>query len=115
MSSIRSRGRAPWHPRGRRYEVTLLEFRSRTSRTWIFVEARGQTRDDRPNEASGWRCHRPGRWAPPFDHRPELQLSLIHISEPTRLGMISYAVFCLKKKKRHRTRQHTIHINIYSH
>src|SRR5450756_1005659 len=26
-------------------------------------------------------------------------LSLIHISEPTRLGMISYAVFCLKKKK----------------
>src|SRR5450756_3146312 len=23
-----------------------------------------------------------------------LQLSLIHISEPTRLGMISYAVFC---------------------
>src|SRR5450756_393859 len=27
----------------------------------------------------------------------ELDLSLIHISEPTRLGMISYAVFCLKK------------------
>ena len=25
------------------------------------------------------------------------ELSLIHISEPTRLGMISYAVFCLKK------------------
>src|SRR5450759_4882912 len=25
-------------------------------------------------------------------------LTLIHISEPTRLGMISYAVFCLKKK-----------------
>src|SRR5450759_1570954 len=30
----------------------------------------------------------------------ELPLSLIHISEPTRLGMISYAVFCLKKKKK---------------
>ena len=29
----------------------------------------------------------------------EIGLSLIHISEPTRLGMISYAVFCLKKKK----------------
>src|SRR5665648_879400 len=29
-------------------------------------------------------------------------LSLIHISEPTRLGMNSYAVFCLKKKKRGR-------------
>src|SRR5450756_1287815 len=25
-----------------------------------------------------------------------LELSLIHISEPTRLGMISYAVFCLQ-------------------
>src|SRR5450756_3232828 len=32
-----------------------------------------------------------------FDH--DVGLSLIHISEPTRLGMISYAVFCLKKKK----------------
>src|SRR5450756_3170677 len=30
----------------------------------------------------------------------EIDLSLIHISEPTRLGMISYAVFCLKKKKK---------------
>src|SRR5450756_416459 len=30
----------------------------------------------------------------------EQELSLIHISEPTRLGMISYAVFCLKKKKK---------------
>ena len=39
-----------------------------------------------------------------FDNLPEKQadlgLSLIHISEPTRLGMISYAVFCLKKKKK---------------
>src|SRR5450756_2716651 len=32
--------------------------------------------------------------------RAVLKLSLIHISEPTRLGMISYAVFCLKKKKK---------------
>ena len=32
--------------------------------------------------------------------RPSFTLSLIHISEPTRLGMISYAVFCLKKKKK---------------
>src|SRR5450756_2152868 len=32
-------------------------------------------------------------------HLPPKVLSLIHISEPTRLGMISYAVFCLKKKK----------------
>ena len=27
--------------------------------------------------------------------RVALRLSLIHISEPTRLGMIAYAVFCL--------------------
>src|SRR5660397_281676 len=30
---------------------------------------------------------------------PDDTLSLIHISEPTRLRRISYAVFCLKKKK----------------
>ena len=30
---------------------------------------------------------------------PEEILSLIHISEPTRRRGISYAVFCLKKKK----------------
>eukprot|EP00658_Telonema_sp_P-2_P066832 TRINITY_DN5579_c0_g1_i2.p1 TRINITY_DN5579_c0_g1~~TRINITY_DN5579_c0_g1_i2.p1 ORF type:complete len:356 (-),score=82.76 TRINITY_DN5579_c0_g1_i2:54-1121(-) len=32
-------------------------------------------------------------------------LSLIHISEPTRLLSISYAVFCLKKKKKTQTRR----------
>src|SRR5665254_5577 len=31
----------------------------------------------------------------------DVDLSLIHISEPTRLLSISYAVFCLKKKKKH--------------
>ena len=31
--------------------------------------------------------------------RSSLPLSLIHISEPTRQAEISYAVFCLKKKK----------------
>ena len=30
----------------------------------------------------------------------ERRLSLIHISEPTRQAEISYAVFCLKKKKK---------------
>ena len=33
------------------------------------------------------------------DFRGGLDLSLIHISEPTRRTPISYAVFCLKKKK----------------
>src|SRR5660397_177228 len=35
-----------------------------------------------------------GAKADPIEH-----LNLIHISEPTRLRRISYAVFCLKKKK----------------
>src|SRR5450756_2656527 len=34
----------------------------------------------------------------------QMDLSLIHISEPTRLGMTSYAVFCLKKKKHKNTK-----------
>ena len=33
-------------------------------------------------------------------HLAVSKLSLIHISEPTRLRRISYAVFCLKKKKK---------------
>src|SRR5659263_397728 len=33
----------------------------------------------------------------PADEAAVVRLSLIHISEPTRLGMTSYAVFCLKK------------------
>ena len=33
------------------------------------------------------------------DFNKGLGLSLIHISEPTRQEAISYAVFCLKKKK----------------
>eukprot|EP00831_Metopus_contortus_P012618 TRINITY_DN15082_c0_g1_i1.p1 TRINITY_DN15082_c0_g1~~TRINITY_DN15082_c0_g1_i1.p1 ORF type:complete len:139 (+),score=30.10 TRINITY_DN15082_c0_g1_i1:164-580(+) len=32
--------------------------------------------------------------------QPAMPLSLIHISEPTRPLYISYAVFCLKKKKK---------------
>src|SRR5450756_3093815 len=37
-------------------------------------------------------------------------LSLIHISEPTRLGMISYAVFCLKKKKKQLSKNDLIEV-----
>src|SRR5450759_4897462 len=50
----------------------------------------------RPSERSVSSC----LWLEPFlERRWVTLLSLIHISEPTRLGMISYAVFCLKKKK----------------
>eukprot|EP00658_Telonema_sp_P-2_P075355 TRINITY_DN64884_c0_g1_i1.p1 TRINITY_DN64884_c0_g1~~TRINITY_DN64884_c0_g1_i1.p1 ORF type:complete len:101 (+),score=16.35 TRINITY_DN64884_c0_g1_i1:113-415(+) len=37
--------------------------------------------------------------------RRNYYLSLIHISEPTRLLSISYAVFCLKKKKKTTTKR----------
>src|SRR5450756_3081145 len=45
------------------------------------------------------RCDEHRTRLPDHARRPR-HLSLIHISEPTRLGMISYAVFCLKKKKK---------------
>src|SRR5659263_529433 len=48
-----------------------------------------------PDELTHLRQHLPGLLR---ELRDVLVLSLIHISEPTRLGMISYAVFCLKKK-----------------
>ena len=37
-----------------------------------------------------------------------LDLSLIHISEPTRQAEISYAVFCLKKKNNNNNSQHNL-------
>ena len=48
---------------------------------------RGQTSGKRP-------CNRCGK-----DNHTTSELSLIHISEPTRQAEISYAVFCLKKKQ----------------
>src|SRR5680860_931137 len=47
-------------------------------------------------------CWRLGRASQAFRHSLDRfdHLSLIHISEPTRRTPISYAVFCLKKKKK---------------
>ena len=39
------------------------------------------------------------QWIEKLKDDTTLVLSLIHISEPTRQAEISYAVFCLKKKK----------------
>src|SRR5678816_4508689 len=46
-------------------------------------------------QADGYQPVRDEPQATDYQH-----LSLIHISEPTRLLSISYAVFCLKKKKK---------------
>ena len=40
-----------------------------------------------------------------------MKLSLIHISEPTRRTPISYAVFCLKKKKKNKSNKHAHYYN----
>jgi len=40
-----------------------------------------------------------GEFADCFDKHASLYLSLIHISEPKRLGMTAYAALCLKKKR----------------
>src|SRR5660398_298679 len=66
-----------------------------------------------PSRTKWWRPPQP-TWASPMygvendpardltapDSRAMSTSSLIHISEPTRLRRISYAVFCLKKKKK---------------
>eukprot|EP00658_Telonema_sp_P-2_P031836 TRINITY_DN23740_c0_g1_i2.p1 TRINITY_DN23740_c0_g1~~TRINITY_DN23740_c0_g1_i2.p1 ORF type:complete len:139 (+),score=17.54 TRINITY_DN23740_c0_g1_i2:136-552(+) len=65
---------------------------------------------------SQYRSQPPGRQVkilPQFACRPTLVLSLIHISEPTRLLSISYAVFCLKKKKL-TAMKHELHLLQYN-
>eukprot|EP00658_Telonema_sp_P-2_P057217 TRINITY_DN45668_c0_g1_i1.p1 TRINITY_DN45668_c0_g1~~TRINITY_DN45668_c0_g1_i1.p1 ORF type:complete len:103 (-),score=10.50 TRINITY_DN45668_c0_g1_i1:40-348(-) len=57
----------------------------------------------RHREPKFYRCLRERQPCPPRVRKPQgggWDLSLIHISEPTRLLSISYAVFCLKKKKK---------------
>src|SRR5674536_87608 len=75
------------------------------------VTANG-TADRRLVDALGRRFQPPRRSA---DGGAEtiVGLSLIHISEPTRLLSISYAVFCLKKKTtiRHKERSIQYHAN----
>src|SRR5450756_2596789 len=71
---------------------------------------------DHPRDQPAEPTHGGTDHARAYTHRPgraQRDLSLIHISEPTRLGMISYAVFCLKKKKKTKIRKHeTTHKHI---
>eukprot|EP00658_Telonema_sp_P-2_P057647 TRINITY_DN4607_c0_g1_i2.p1 TRINITY_DN4607_c0_g1~~TRINITY_DN4607_c0_g1_i2.p1 ORF type:complete len:371 (+),score=74.94 TRINITY_DN4607_c0_g1_i2:55-1167(+) len=75
----------------------------------IYKAAQGELGDDADyTEAVKMLEHASG-----LELRASDELSLIHISEPTRLLSISYAVFCLKKKKSqhiittYRLRSHT--------
>eukprot|EP00658_Telonema_sp_P-2_P082368 TRINITY_DN869_c0_g1_i19.p1 TRINITY_DN869_c0_g1~~TRINITY_DN869_c0_g1_i19.p1 ORF type:complete len:108 (-),score=13.78 TRINITY_DN869_c0_g1_i19:112-435(-) len=64
--------------------------------------------DHASNSSKSIQCHCEGGLGSvqhqPYSHTLS-RLSLIHISEPTRLLSISYAVFCLKKKKK-KNKQH---------
>src|SRR5678815_1633991 len=62
----------------------LQNMRSKTQVVTLECAGNGRALFDRPTEGEKW-----GVGA--------VSLSLIHISEPTRLLSISYAVFCLKK------------------
>src|SRR5665648_958228 len=55
---------------------------------------------DQSANATSWQWNFGDGSSNSTEQNPIHTLSLIHISEPTRLGMISYAVFCLKKKKK---------------
>src|SRR5450756_962146 len=60
------------------------------------ADGRIQARAPAIRQQNGGCSRADGRHPPALTREPALALlSLIHISEPTRLGMISYAVFCL--------------------
>src|SRR5450756_2892511 len=81
-------------------EMTFWELRGQVLRFATALDALGVKQGDRVG------IHLPNIPQYPIAYYAALSLgaivvlSLIHISEPTRLGMISYAVFCLKKKKK---------------
>src|SRR5450756_3041016 len=69
--------------------------------TWSYLAMNWGTPGARPEVLPGHTNQVESPCVTANEAPPEsLLLSLIHISEPTRLGMISYAVFCLKKKKK---------------
>src|SRR5665647_3542408 len=82
---------------------TAKEFKS----SFTSINARGETLAEKPiyrTPFKKYRCLVPASGFYGWQQRPTFKqsyyfLSLIHISEPTRRTPISYAVFCLKKKK----------------
>src|SRR5665647_1619291 len=75
--------------------------------TYIACDRNGHDQHAARNNNHRYVCRRKCHWL--FWVQPLLwklsaqqNLSLIHISEPTRRTPISYAVFCLKKKKKNK-------------
>src|SRR5450756_1792572 len=94
----------PLVPRVRGLRRASWPRRARGNLHGLDVVARGTGRHVLSD--GGWRRNGSRPVIPPQDESKQMRelvsrclLSLIHISEPTRLGMISYAVFCLKKEK----------------
>src|SRR5678816_3561698 len=85
----------PCHPEHREGPRPL------TKRSWTKIETVPRLSSSNTVGTNSTHSHESNRWRsrPAFAHGEHV-LSLIHISEPTRLLSISYAVFCLKKKKK---------------
>src|SRR5678815_2673917 len=81
---------------GRRVAIKFLNLTDHHYRARFIREARAVSILNHPNIATVYEYGESDS-AQPFIVM-EYVLSLIHISEPTRLLSISYAVFCLKKK-----------------
>src|SRR5450756_2826541 len=90
LERLKALPEAPTADRGHLYRtLRRLETQGLVTSTWQMPQA-GAARHTYTLSADGLQAL--DAWAGHI-------LSLIHISELTRLGMISYAVFCLKKKK----------------
>src|SRR5680860_1803138 len=82
----------------------------RTERYTVSSPSQPKQDEQDPHQTAEQKAQEDSHNHVPAQHRPHKKchlhipqpLSLIHISEPTRRTPISYAVFCLKKKKKHK-------------
>src|SRR2546422_6225022 len=78
-------------PRSTLFPYTTL-FRSPTNTDNIHLDGVHSIRSDKSERS--WLLHRPDQWSDESGDRKSTRLNSSH-------GYISYAVFCLKKKKEH--------------
>src|SRR5660398_291101 len=87
----------------RRIRLPSPDPRSQVFPCWmpVFAQSTGGETHSSCSKKTGAATMMHPIWKSPecCDSGSRRSLSLIHISEPTRLRRISYAVFCLKKKK----------------